>query len=166
MLNFRKLRQDFSSNILKEGKELFDALKVVSATLVEIGPKTIKLHGKVQGQYENTYESNIEIDRLECETIDSDCDCPYNYDCQHIAALMLHFEQNYDAILADFARDEAEDKVLLSEDMSEKDKQSLMKTLKEAEKKVVGQKRNQSSKRDLRRISAGSENPCAIAVFF
>jgi len=140
MLNFRKLRQDFSSNILKEGKELFDALKVESASLIEISHKSIKLHGKVQGQYENTYESQIEIDRLECETIDSDCDCPYNYDCQHIAALMLFFEQNYDSILAEYSKSEAEDKISSSEDMSEKDKKALMSALKEAEKKVVGQK--------------------------
>lgn len=139
MLNFRKLRQDFSSNILKEGKDLFDALKVVSATLVDINHKSIKLQGQVQGQYENTYEINIEIDRLECETVDSDCDCPYNYDCQHIAALMLFFEQNYDAILADFSKVEGES-LSLSQEMSEQDRSALMKALKEAEKKVVGQK--------------------------
>jgi SNF2 family DNA or RNA helicase len=140
MLNFRKLRQDFSSNILKEGKDLFDALKVVSASLIEINHKSIKLQGKVQGQYENTYESVIEIDRIECEMIDSDCDCPYNYDCQHIAALMLYFEQNYDAILAEFARGEAEEKIAQDDDMSEKDKSALMKVLKDAEQKIVGQK--------------------------
>lgn len=140
MLNFRKLRQDFSSNILKEGKELFDALKVVSAKILEINHKIIKLQGRVQGQYDNTYESVIEIDRLECETVDSDCDCPYNYDCQHIAALMLFFEQNYDSILADFSCSAAKEKISTSDDMSASDKKALMQALKEAEKKVIGQK--------------------------
>ena len=140
MLNFRKLRQDFSSNILKEGKDLFDSLKVVSAELLDINNKSIKLQGKVHGQYENTYESIIEIDRVECETIDSDCNCPYNYDCQHIAALMLYFEHNYDNVLANFANTNSGDELLASSDMSANDKKALMTALKEAEKKVTGQK--------------------------
>jgi SNF2 family DNA or RNA helicase len=140
MLNFRKLRQDFSTSILKEGKELFDALKVLKASILEINHKTIKLQGRVQGQYDNVYESTIEIDRIECETIDSDCDCPYNYDCQHIAALMLFFEQNYDATLADFSNSAAKSQIEESEDMSDDDKDTIISALKEAEKKVTGQK--------------------------
>ena len=90
MLNFRKLKQDFSSTIVKEGKELFDLQKVVSAKLVHLDGKTMKVSARVLGQYDNCYESEIEIDRGECETIDSDCDCPYNYDCQHLAAVLFY----------------------------------------------------------------------------
>ncbi|MCT6647182.1 SWIM zinc finger family protein, partial [Enterococcus faecalis] len=85
---FRKLKQDFPSNIVKEGKDLYDKQKVVSAKLLHLDTKIMRISAKVQGQYDNCYESEIEIDRLECETIDSDCDCPYNYDCQHLAALL------------------------------------------------------------------------------
>ena len=89
MLNFRKLKQDFSSSIVKEGRELFDKQKVVSAKLLHLDSKTMRISGRILGQYDNYYESEIEIDRIECETIDSDCDCPYNYDCQHLAALFF-----------------------------------------------------------------------------
>ena len=61
----------------------------------------MRISGRVLGQYENCYESEIEIDRLECETIDSDCDCPYNYDCQHLAALLFYLEERLDEIIVD-----------------------------------------------------------------
>ncbi len=93
MLNFRKLRQDFASGIVKEGKELFDKQKVVAAKILHLDHRIVRISGRVQGQYENHYESEIEIDRLECETVDSDCDCPYNYDCQHLAALIFYLEE-------------------------------------------------------------------------
>ena len=95
MLNVRKLKQDFSSSIVKEGKDFFENQKVVSAKLLHLDSKTMRISGRVLGQYDNHYESEIEIDRLECETIDSNCDCPYNYDCQHIAALLFFLEQTF-----------------------------------------------------------------------
>ena len=60
---------------------------------------------KVLGQFDNCYESEIEIDRLECETIDSDCDCPYNYDCQHLAALLFYLEEHIDKILVAYSKE-------------------------------------------------------------
>ena len=36
--------------------------------------KVMKINARVLGQYENYYESEIEIDRIESETIDSNCD--------------------------------------------------------------------------------------------
>ena len=105
MLNFRKLRQDFSSGILKEGKEYFEKQKVVSAKLIHLDSRTLRISGRVLGQYDNYYESEIEIDRNECEAIDSNCDCPYNYDCQHLAALLFYLEQNLDQILVAYSKE-------------------------------------------------------------
>jgi uncharacterized Zn finger protein len=105
MLNFRKLKQDFSSNIVKEGKELFDKQKVVSAKLLHLDGRTMRVSARVLGQYDNCYESELEIDRSECETIDSDCDCPYNYDCQHLAAVLFYLEENIDKILVNYSKE-------------------------------------------------------------
>ena len=79
MLNLRKLKQDFSSSILEEGKGIFSSNKVISAKILFMDTRILRITAKVLGQYNNTYESEIEIDRIECETIDSDCDCPYHY---------------------------------------------------------------------------------------
>ena len=105
MLNFRKLKQDFSSAIVKEGRELYEKQKVVSAKLLHLDAKTMRISAKVMGQYDNCYESEMEIDRLECETRDSNCDCPYNYDCQHLAALIFYLEENLDSILVTFSKE-------------------------------------------------------------
>lgn len=105
MLNFRKLKQDFSSSIVKEGKDLFDESKVVSAKILEIDGDTLRISAQVMGQYNNTYECALEIDRTECETIDSDCDCPYHYDCQHLAAVLFYLENHLDKILVTFSKE-------------------------------------------------------------
>lgn len=105
MLNVRKLKQDFSQNVLKEGKTLFDEKKVISAKILSLDDASIRVSAKVLGQYNNTYESEIEIDRAECETIDSDCDCPYRYDCQHIAALLFYLEEHLDEIIVAYSKE-------------------------------------------------------------
>ena len=132
MLNFRKLKKDFSSNIVKEGKESFESNKVVSAKMIYLDAKTMRLSGMGLGQYDNYYESEIEIDRIECETIDSNCDCPYNYDCQHIAALLFFLEQNLDQILVAYSKESD-----IAEDLEEEEKEELLEKFKEAEDKEV-----------------------------
>jgi len=132
MLNFRKLKQDFSGAIIKEGKDSYDKEKVVSAKLLHLDSKSMRLSGRVLGQYDNYYESEIEIDRLECETIDSNCDCPYNYDCQHIAALLFFLEQNLDQILVAYSKEKD-----IAEDLDEEEKDEILEKFKEAEDKEV-----------------------------
>lgn len=105
MLNFRKLKQDFPPNVIKDGRELYDGQKVVSAKILHLDHRCLRISGRVLGQYDNTYESEIEIDRIECEAIDSDCDCPYNYDCQHLAALLFYLEENLDGILVAYSKE-------------------------------------------------------------
>ena len=105
MLNVRKLKQDFSQIVLREGKELFTDKKVTSAKIVSLDSTSLRISAKVAGQFENGYECEIEIDREECETIDSDCDCPYHYDCQHLAALLFYLEAHLDKMLVSYSKD-------------------------------------------------------------
>ncbi|MBP9841189.1 MAG: DEAD/DEAH box helicase [Simkaniaceae bacterium] len=105
MLNIRKLRQDFASAILKEGKTLFDEGKVISAKILHLDTGSLRITAQVLGQYKNAYACEVEIDRQECEVIDSDCDCPYHYDCQHLAALFHYLEAHIDHILVNFSKE-------------------------------------------------------------
>ena len=140
MLNLRKLRQDFSSNILREGKSLYDDKKVILAKILHLDAKTLRISGKVLGQFNNTYESEIEIDRQECETIDSDCDCPYHYDCQHLAALLYYLEENLDEILVTFSNEND-----LEEDaeIDHEEKKEILEAVKEAASKEEIRKEEQ-----------------------
>lgn len=131
MLNLRKLKQDFASNMLKEGKTLFEKKQVMNAKILHLDTKTVRIAAQVEGQFNNAYESEIEIDRLECETIDSDCDCPYCYDCQHLAAVLFYLEENLDEMLVNFSKEADLDDV--AED--DEEKEHLLEVVKEAETK-------------------------------
>lgn len=129
MLNFRKLRQDFSSNILKEGKDLFDNNAVVGAKILHLDGSSIRLSSRVKGAFENVYESEIEIDRTESSAVDSNCDCTYTYDCQHIAALLYFLETNFNEIVVAYSKETDLDS---HHEIDEEEKQSLRETFKEA----------------------------------
>ncbi|NGX30790.1 MAG: RNA polymerase-associated protein RapA [Chlamydiae bacterium] len=104
MLNFRRVKQDFSANILKDGKVLFDEKAILNAKIVALDAKKIKVMAEVKGSYENNYECEIEIDQIESEVVDSNCDCPYAYDCQHLAALVCYLEKHMDKMVVDFSK--------------------------------------------------------------
>ena len=104
MLNFRKLKRDFSHNLLQQGRDLHNNKKVISAKILRLDEDTIRFSAKVMGGFDNTYESEVEIDRFESETIHSNCDCTYRYDCQHIAALLFYLEKNIDSILIEYSK--------------------------------------------------------------
>lgn len=129
MLNFRKLKQDFSPSIVKEGKDLCDKGSVVSAKILHIDSDKLRLQSKVKGTFDNVYENELEIDRFESKTVDSNCDCSYTYDCQHIAALLFYLENHIDEILVDYSKEtNIEESVKLDED----EKEDLRKTLEKA----------------------------------
>jgi len=143
MLNVRKLRQDFSSNILKEGKSLYEEKKVVIAKILHLDAKTLRISGKVLGQFNNTYESQIEIDRQECETIDSDCDCPYHYDCQHLAALLYYLEAHLDEILVNYSKENDLQEISDHPHLDHEEKQEILDAVKEAASKEEIRKEEQ-----------------------
>ena len=157
MLNVRKLRQDFSSNILKEGKALYDEKKVIVAKILHLDAKTVRVSGKVLGQFNNTYTSELEIDRMECETIDSDCDCPYHYDCQHLAALLYYLEENLDAILVSFSKENDLQQLSSQASLNHEDKQEILEAVKEAASKEEVRKEEQYQRQLLQEYIIASK---------
>lgn len=137
MLNFRKLKQDFASMILKEGKELHDKKKVTAAKILRLDKDSIRFSGKIVGNFGNTYESEIEIDRFESEVIHSNCDCSYRYDCQHLAALLFHLEEHLDSILVDYSH---ESDLATSTDLEVEQKQELLEKIEIAKNNEVVKK--------------------------
>ena len=132
MLNLRKLRQDFSSSVLKEGKNLYEKKKVVSAKILHLDATSLRISAQVLGQYKNAYESEIEIDRVESETIDSDCDCPYHYDCQHLAAVLFYLDAHLDQILVEYSKEHDLEDLTKSKGFDEDQKKKLLKAVKDA----------------------------------
>lgn len=106
MINFRKIKQDFSNNILAQGKELYQQKVVRSAKILELSSQKLKVSALVEGQYENAYECEFEIDSIESELIDSTCDCSYSFDCQHLAAALLYLEKNLEKMMVSYSKGE------------------------------------------------------------
>lgn len=157
MLNFRKLKQDFSSSIVKEGRDLFDKQKVISAKLLHLDTKTMRIAAKVLGQFENSYESEIEIDRLDCETIDSDCDCPYNYDCQHLAALLFYLEEHLDKILVAYSKENDLKQIGEKSGLDKDEQKKILAKIKEAETKEVLRQEENYQKQLLQEYTISSQ---------
>lgn len=146
MLNVRKLKQDFSQSVLREGKQLFEENKVMAAKILNLDPSSIRISAKIGGQFETTYESVIEVDRSECDTIDSDCDCPYHYDCQHLAALLFYLEAHLDDMLVKYSKETGLKELDKKEQFDEEQKTELIEAVQEAVTKQEMRKDQQYQK--------------------
>ncbi len=151
--------------MIKEGKELFDNQKVVSAKILHLDHRVLKIAGKVVGQYDNTYESEIEIDRIECEAIDSDCDCPYNYDCHHLAALLFYLEHNLDTILVSFSKENDLQEIAKTHEIDKEATEEILEKVKEAQVKAE-QKREIQSQTQLLQEYRLAAQMLATSPFF
>lgn len=160
MLNFRKLRRDFTANILQDGKELFDQGAVINAKILSMNGETVCIGAQIRGAYDNVYECEIEIDRAESDTIDSNCDCSYNYDCQHIVALLFYLEQYFNEMVVAYSK---EADLEANEEINEEVKKELQETFVAAATREEERKDREYQKEILREYShaanALSENP-------
>ena len=136
MLNFRKIRQDYSPTILKEGKGLYDKGMLQSSKITKLTTSSVRITCKIQGNFENTYTCEIEIDRQASATLDADCDCSYKYDCQHLAALLYHLEDHLNGLIVDYSKEGD----LGTKVANKKEKAILEETIREAEHKEVARK--------------------------
>lgn len=146
MLNFRKLRQDFASSVLKEGKDLYEQQKIISAKILRLETDSIRFSANVKGNYENSYECEIEIDRFESQMIHSDCDCSYRYDCHHLAALIFYLEDKIDAILVEYSK---QADIHSDEALDQEEKQELLETIKAAADSEVVKADERCQKQEL-----------------
>ena len=154
MLNFRKLKQDFSSAILKEGRALHDKNKIISAKIIRLDPELIRFSAKILGNFDNTYESEIEIDRFESQAVHTNCDCPSRFDCVHLAALIFHLEEKIDSLIVEFSK---ESDISKSDHFDNAQKQELLDTIKKAECKEVVKQDARYQKQVLQEYEISSE---------
>ncbi len=134
MLNFRKLKHDFAPAITKEGRILFDKKAVRSAKILKMTTQTVRLSCRVLGNFDHAYICEIEINRKDSTTTDSDCDCPYKYDCQHLAAFLFHLENHFEEMVVEYSK---EMKLEQTGNANEKEKAALLETFKEVESKEM-----------------------------
>ena len=154
MLNFRKLKQDISPGILKEGRTLYEKKMVLAAKILNLSGNTVRLNCRVQGSFDKTYQSEIEIDRYDSTILDSDCDCPYKYDCQHLAGALFYLEEHFTEILVTFSK---ENDIEKAETIDDGEKEKLRETIKDAEIKEVVRKGKKNQKELLQEYVTASQ---------
>jgi len=154
MLNFRKMKQDFSSAILKEGRQLFDKNKIVSAKIIRLDNEVIRFSSRILSNYDTTYESEIEVDRFESQMVHTNCDCPSRFDCQHLAALIYFLEEKIDSLLIEYSK---ESDISKDDQFNSQEKLELIEAIKEAETKEVVKQDARYQKQVLQEYVASSE---------
>lgn len=154
MLNFRRLKQDFAPAMLKDGRALHDKKAIKAAKIVKMSAQAVRLSCRVAGNFDNAYHCEVEIDRRESMVIDSDCDCPYNYDCQHLSAFLFHLEDHFEEMVVAYSKETDLEK---AEDVDETEKATLRETFKEAETKEVARKGRKNQKELLQEYVGASQ---------
>ena len=161
MLNFRKLRQDYSPSILKEGRALHDKKMVLSAKIVKLSGNSVRVSSRVNGQFDHTYNCEIEIDRHESTTLDADCDCTYKYDCNHLAALSFYLEEHLDELVVAYSKEPTTPKKgktkVEADAEDDEEKEDLQEIFKVAESKEVARKGKKQQKELLTEYTSSSK---------
>ncbi len=92
-LNFRKVRQEFTQANLKEGKALYEKGCVESCD-VRTNKGLLHVSASIRGQWNDLHASRLEFRTSDISLIDSECDCPQKFECQHLAALLCFLEEH------------------------------------------------------------------------
>lgn len=159
MLNFRKIRQDFSSGVLKEGKGLHEQEVIRDAKILHLDGGTVRIACHVQGAFEHVYPCEVEIDRQESMMVDSQCGCSKSYDCQHVAAFLFHLEGNLNEIIVTYSQETDLDEV------DEDEKEELLEAFEEAATKEEV-RRDESRQKEMLADYASAAGVLASSPFF
>ncbi|MCK5787759.1 MAG: SNF2 helicase associated domain-containing protein [Chlamydiia bacterium] len=99
ILNFRKIKQEFSSSIANKGQILLENCTTPAVNISSISSSAMKISGSFI--IDNAQISTIiEFDKDDSSIIDSECSCGAKADCQHIFASTLFFEKNFNNIVS------------------------------------------------------------------
>ena len=99
ILNFRKMRDDFSPAVLKEGRALFEKGGCIGARIASYISQQFVIEAKVMGHFKDVHACSIEVNRSESELTYSTCDCTQGVDCLHLACLLFFLEEHFNAML-------------------------------------------------------------------
>lgn len=100
--NFRKLRQEFRSSLLKEGKKLYEKKGSCRARILSCTHSSFLIEAYVIGQFSDEHRCQVEIDLADSSIILSQCDCSHGVDCPHLACALFYIEECFHRMLLDF----------------------------------------------------------------
>ena len=138
ILNFRKMRHDFSPAVLKEGKTLFEKGGCIGARIVSYSAQQFVIEAKVMGYFQDTHTCSIEVNRQESELTYSTCDCTQGVDCLHLACLLFFLEEHFHAMLLTYlGKTQASSQAKADPEMGEMERRLKARARREQERQLV-----------------------------
>jgi superfamily II DNA or RNA helicase len=100
MINAKKLlrsdiRYECGDAFYERGRSYFEKDMVIDLTVKSEGALFVQLNAAVQGSHKDPYRQNIRIiwrPDYSAAEIEGDCTCPVGYNCKHVAAVCLKYQ--------------------------------------------------------------------------
>ncbi|MGZ5525834.1 MAG: DEAD/DEAH box helicase [Methylomonas sp.] len=100
MINQKKLlrsdiRYECGDAFYERGRSYFERGMVIDLTVKSEGTLFVQLNAAVQGSHKDPYRQNIRIiwrPDYSAAEIEGDCTCPVGYNCKHVAAVCLKYQ--------------------------------------------------------------------------
>ena len=138
ILNFRKMRHDFSPAVTKEGRALFEKGGCIGARIASYTAEQFVIEAKVMGHFKDVHSCSIEVNRLASELTYSTCDCTQGVDCLHLACLLFFLEEHFDAMLLTYlGKAQASPAAKANSEMGEMERRLKAKARRERERQLV-----------------------------
>ncbi|MFZ2311024.1 MAG: SNF2-related protein [Methylobacter sp.] len=91
------IRYECGEGSYKRGRSYFEKGQVTNFTVKSEGALFVQLNASVKGTQQNPYNQNIRIvwrPDYSAAEIDGDCSCPVGYNCKHVAAVCLMYQNS------------------------------------------------------------------------
>ena len=98
------IRYECGDAFYERGRSYFERGMVINLTVKSEGALFVQLNAAVKGSHKDPYRQNIRIiwrPDYSAAEIEGDCTCPIGYNCKHVAAVCLMYQnpkQNLPAI--------------------------------------------------------------------
>jgi SNF2 family DNA or RNA helicase len=97
------IRYECGDSSYEQGRSYFDKGQVVKATIKSEGALFVQLNSSVKGSRTHPYQQNIRIvwrPDYSAAQIKGDCSCPVGYNCKHVAAACLMYQNSNQTLLS------------------------------------------------------------------
>ena len=91
------IRYECGDSSYEQGRSYFEKGQVVNLTVKNEGALFVQLNASVKGSKTNPYQQNIRIiwrPDFSAAQIKGDCSCPVGYNCKHVAAACLMYQNS------------------------------------------------------------------------
>ncbi|MGZ5010423.1 MAG: SWIM zinc finger family protein, partial [Methylobacter sp.] len=101
------IRYECGDAFYERGRSYFERGSVVNLTIASEGALFVQINAAVKGSHKDPYRQNIRIvwrPDYSAAEIEGDCTCPIGYNCKHVAAVCLMYQNSKEGLSASNAK--------------------------------------------------------------